>query len=165
MHILYWKFIQRSILVYGLSNLYRKIQTNWSIFTIYIVKCILASICCLIYKMCRVFKLDCNRKLFLTLIIRARSCRCYLYLKKMAFSMLPKQLQFYCNDVDLVLCTYIHKYIYLIRYISYACISYEKSLHLTLTICCMKKAKVLNLISHIFWCIIEILKLHEVCDY
>ena len=115
-----------------------------------LVKCILASICCLIYKMCRVFQLDCNRKLFLTLIIRARSCRCYLYLKKMAFSMLPKQLQFCCNDVDLVLCTYIHMHIYLIRYISYACISYEKSLHLTFTICYMKKPKVLNLISHIF---------------
>ena len=42
--------------------------------------------------------------------------------------MLPKQLQFCCNDVDLVLCTYIHKYIYLIRYISYACKSYEKKL-------------------------------------
>lgn len=117
-----------------------------------LVKCILASICCLIYKMCRVFQLDCNRKLFLALIIRARSCRCYLYLKKMAFSMLPKQLQFCCNDVDLVLCTYIHKYIYLIRYISYACISYEKKFTSNFNYLLYEetKPKVLNLISHIF---------------
>ena len=90
------------------------------------IRCILD-----IYKMCRVLQLDCNRKLFLTLIIRPRSCRCYIYLEKMAFSMLPKQLNFCCNDVDLVFCTYIHKYIYLIRYISYACISYETSLKFT----------------------------------